>query len=435
MRRPSWRSAVSGVGEAPAAVKAVAGVALVALLVGAVVVVLLAYGGTFSSAVPVAANLSGQGNAVQPGDVVRYRELDVGEVASSITVLGPGHARVDLHLNPSAAREVPANVLAQVQPASIFGTQAVVLLDPAHPSPQHLRAHDVIAAAASSGGTSLQTTTADLDEVLDAVHPARLAIALEAVANALYGNGTQLGNALADTSAYLHALQPALPALVADLPLVTTIARQAWVYVPSLLLGVRNLTTTADTVAAAAAELGTLLGEGDTTANLTTAFLQQNTATYARLVADVLPLLDTVAAHPGVLPKTLQGLQAWTSAWTSAITPNHTMRATIFLPVPDPYSFVGAGTLPQQNAQRLAADQAFHTYLDPDTYTAADCPRYGALAGPNCGGASRQAMTSHAMTRGQQSALATVGERLDGRYDDSAVTALLLGPVLAGAAS
>lgn len=434
MRGPSWRSAVAGVGEAPAAVKAVAGVALVALLTGAVVVVLLAYGGTFSSAVPVAANLSGQGNAVQPGDVVRYRELDVGQVASSITVLGPGHARVALQLTPSAAREVPANVLAQVQPASIFGTQAVVLIDPAHPSAEHLRAHDVIAAAASSGGTSLQTTTADLDEILDAVHPAQLAIALHAVANALYGNGTLLGNGLADASAYLHALQPALPALVADLPLLTTIAGQAAGYVPSLLLGVRNLTTTAGTVSAAAAQLGTLLGHGDATANLTTTFLQQTTATYAQLVADVLPLLTAVGARPGVLPKTLQGLQAWTSAWTSAITPNHTLRATIFLPVPDPYSFVGAGTLPQQNAQRLAADQAFHTYLDPDTYTAADCPRYGTLDGPNCATGS-QPPTAHSMTRNQQSALATIGEQLDGRYDDSAVTALLLGPILAGAAS
>lgn len=421
------RGALSGVGEAPALAKAMAGVALVVLLVGAAVTVLVAYSGGFSSSVPVSANLAGQGNAVQPGDLVRYRDFDVGTVASGITVVGPGRARVDLHLSPSAAAEIPANVVAQVQPASIFGTQAVVLTDAAHPSADHVRAHGVIAAA-STGGTSLQTTTANLDEILDALHPAQLSTALDAVAQAVDGQGTRIGQALADTSEYLHQLQPALPDLMTDVSLVATIAQQASGYVPSLLLGVRNLTTTADTVTATAAELGALLRDGDAAVRTATTVVNENAATYASLAAHVLPLLTTVAGHPGALPRSLQGLQQWTTAWNAAITPNHTLRATIFLPVPDPYSFVGAGALPVSAAAKLAADQAYRTYLDPVTYTASDCPRYGTLAGPNCSSA-------HAMTRAQQTALAAVGQQLDGRYDDSAVTALLLGPVLAGAAS
>lgn len=421
------RRALFGVGEPPALAKAAAGLTLVVLLVGAAVAVLVAYSGGFSSSVPVSANLAGQGNAVQPGDLVRYRDLDVGRVAGGITVVGPGRARVDLHLSPSAAAKIPANVVAQVQPASIFGTQAVVLTDAGHPSADHLRAHGVIAAAAT-GGTSLQTTTANLDEILDALHPAQLATALDAVAQAVDGQGTRLGQALADTGDYLHRLQPALPSLMTDVSLVATIAQQAGTYVPSLLLGVRNLTTTADTVTAAADELGALLRDADTAVDTATAFVNQNAATYASLAAHVLPLLTTVGDHPGALPRSLQGLRQWTTAWTSAITPHHTLRATIFLPVPDPYSFVAAGALPVSAAAKLAADQAYHTYLDPATYTAADCPRYGALAGPSC-------TSTHAMTRAQQTALARVGQQLDGRYDDSAVTALLLGPVLAGAAS
>jgi phospholipid/cholesterol/gamma-HCH transport system substrate-binding protein len=423
-RRPR---ALSAVGEAAPLTKALAGVALVVLLVGAAVTVLVAYSGGFSSSLPVSANLAGQGNAVQPGDLVRYRDFDVGTVASGITVVGPGRARVDLHLRPSAAAEIPANVVAQVQPASIFGTQAVVLTDAAHPSAEHVHAHGVIAAAAT-GGTSLQTTTANLDEILDALHPAELSTALDAVAQAVDGQGTRLGQALADTSQYLHQLQPALPALISDVSLVGTIAQQASGYVPSLLLGVRNLTVTAETVTAAATQLGALLRDADSAVETGTTVVSENAATYASLAAHVLPLLTTVGAHPGALPKSLQGLRQWTTAWTSAITPNHTLQATIFLPVPDPYSFVAAGALPVSTAAKLAADQAYHEYLDPATYTASQCPRYGALAGPNCGSA-------HAMTRAQQTALAQVGQQLDGRYDDSSVTALLLGPVLAGATS
>lgn len=427
MRVRRRRRALLAAGEAPAVVKAAAGVALVVLLVGAAVTVLVAYRGGFSSTVPVSANLVGQGNAVQPGDLVRYRDFDVGRVASSITVLGPGRARVDLHLSPSAAAEIPANVVAQVQPASIFGTQAVVLTDAGRPSTEHVHAHSVIAAAAI-GGTSLQTTTANLDEILDALHPAQMATALDAVAQAVAGQGARLGQALADTSGYLHQLQPSLPALMSDVALVATIAGQASGYVPSLLLGVRNLTTTAGTVAAAADQLGALLRDGDTAVDTATTFLRENAATYASLVAHVLPLLTTVGAHPGALPESLDGLRQWTTAWTSAITPHHTLQATVFLPVPDPYTFVAAGALPAQAAAKLAADQAYRTYLDPVTYSAADCPRYGSLAGPNC-------TSAHAMTPAQQAALARIGQRLDGRYDDSAVTALLLGPVLAGAAS
>ncbi len=65
------------------ALETVLGLALVAALVLGVVVIFKSFSGDFSSDIEVSARLSKVGDALEPGDIVTYRDMVVGQVTSA----------------------------------------------------------------------------------------------------------------------------------------------------------------------------------------------------------------------------------------------------------------------------------------------------------------------------------------------------------------
>jgi virulence factor Mce-like protein len=425
-----------------------AGIALIATVVGAIIVVFAAFTGQLSSTVRVSAELPAAGNAVRPGDRVEYLDVPVGTVASGERLTNSGQALVDLKLTPSKAAVIPANVEAVVAPLSIFGNQYINLLPPAAPN-GHLTAGQVIAASTTSPSGSLQDTLANLYDVLRAVHPAQLDAALSAVATALKGHGRQIGSAIDQVSGYLQMLRPELPTLVDDFRLAATAATALVGSVAPLQASLHNLTTTAKTVVDQQANLAGVLASGSAFATQLTGVLTDTGASYAQVVANVEPLLASLGRHPTSLLKITKGLTIWTKSWASAVGPGPFIHFTVLLPVPDPYSFLFAAE--GGPTGRPLADQAFRKSLNPKPYSAKDCPRYGSLAGANC--PDRSATKSGTATRRsaapgkvsapvqskpspQQTAIATIlrGLGITVDHTSSAIGSLLLGPVIAGSA-
>src|SRR5262249_8051269 len=146
------------------------------------------------------------------------------------------------------------------------------------------------------------------------------------------------------------------------------------------------------------------------------------------------PLLATVAARPGALPKIATGLDAWAKAWGGAVGPGPWLNFTIELPVPDPYSFLAAAEGGPTGPS--FAKGAFKDYLNPLPYSAADCPRSPGLDGPNCPSSSAHAQpskSSGATSGAQLDAISTILSALGVRAtpQTAAIGQLLLGPLFA----
>ena len=88
---------------------------------------------------------------------------------------------------------------------------------PEDPSPEHLKADDVITRTEVS--TEVEQVLSDLYPLLRTVQPADLNMTLNALSTALEGRGEQLGENLETVDAYLKRINPQIPALVEDLRL------------------------------------------------------------------------------------------------------------------------------------------------------------------------------------------------------------------------
>ena len=125
-----------------------------------------------------------------------------------------GHgARIELALQPAAAKSIPDNVSARLLPKTLFGERYVELVLPAAVPAPAIRSGDVIPQDRSSSAIELEQVFDDLLPLLQAVQPAQLSATLNALATALDGRGKQLGQNLVALDTYLKGLNPHLPTL------------------------------------------------------------------------------------------------------------------------------------------------------------------------------------------------------------------------------
>ena len=101
---------------------------VLALLVGLAVA---AFQQRFTPVVPVTLLTDSIGNQLQARSDVKIRGLIVGEVRS-VSTSGQG-ARIELALQPAAARNIPADVSARLLPKTLFGERYVELVLPPTP--------------------------------------------------------------------------------------------------------------------------------------------------------------------------------------------------------------------------------------------------------------------------------------------------------------
>ncbi len=190
------------------------GLVTVAAIAGIIAFTAGSFRGDFTASAPVTVLSPRAGLVMNPDAKVKLREVQVGRV-SSIEELPDGQAALHLAIDPSKLRLIPANVLVDIASTTVFGAKFVQLIPPADPSPQKLRAGQVLDAKTVT--VEINTVFQELTSVLSKIEPEKLNETLGALASALNGRGHRIGQMLSDLDSFLAKLDPSLAGLGHDI--------------------------------------------------------------------------------------------------------------------------------------------------------------------------------------------------------------------------
>jgi virulence factor Mce-like protein len=382
---------------------AVMGVVFTVLVVG-LSVLGVAYGfGAFSTSKTVTATIPEAGPALGPGSEVEYRGVLVGSLGSVRRTLRD--AILSIHLDPNQVHNIPAGVTVRLVPRSVFGDLYVDLVPPAHSSgPLQLPAN-------LTADTSTPTT--ELDQALDAgyqlltsVQPSKLNATLTAVATALNGRGTKIGKLVEQVESYTSKVAPHTGQLVHDITTVGTVGRELAHDAPDLLATLNDLIATSQTIAKTQPTLTQVLNAGPTVADQTGTLLQDNKVRLRTLVHLLQPVVGVLRGNRARLVTAVEQLRLFLNGAAKALGDGPWLQVTV---IPDV------------------------SLADGSVYTAADCPRYGSLAGANCPKGSQ--LTPAQVVRDLKIAVGPMSTTSHGSQPDSlgqrlGIAKVLLAPVL-----
>ncbi|HEX4252491.1 MAG TPA: MCE family protein [Pseudonocardia sp.] len=343
----------------PAATLARRGFVALLLVIAVIALLLMQYRGVFRSVFPATAVVTDVGDGVTAGADVKLRGALVGSVgAVGVQPTEDGLTKhvIDLQLRPDLAIGIPAGVTARVVPTNVFGAPSVELLDPETPTGTNLARGAVIQGDTSEATLQLQTVMTQLNKVLRAVHPAQLNVALTNIAQGLRGRGAKIGSIVSRLDPYLTTLNEHTDDFSADLRLLGTDLQGLADAAPALLDTVDNAVVTTKTIVDKQHELADTLTGATHTADGVHDFLSDNDDRIIRLVGDGRGVTSILADQHNLITSSLLSLGQGTGQLGAAINPR------------------GGGSLSLQ-----------FTLTPFAPYTAADCPRYPGLNGPNCG--------------------------------------------------
>ncbi len=437
------RRSMTGIAERGNFRFAVIGVVLIVMIGAGVALVLVAFTGHFSSYDVVYADVPASGTGIDSGSTVIFRDITVGTVANVGHLLPNGILHAELHIDPKYLSAIPPDVKADVEIATIFGTEGINLVPPDHPVPGHLALGQTIPTTSQSLTTTLQGDATGLDNILNALHPAAVDETLTAIATALAGRGQSLGTTINSVAAYLSEMLPQLPVLDSDIQLGGQVANELSQAAPGIISALSNASVTAGTITGDAAQLHDALAGATPLANELTSLLAGIASPFDDLVNNSAPLLNDVASIPDFVAQTLRGLDAWSKAFVVAESQGPYLAFSGNLDIAASAQVILAALgVPGSNAlieQGLGAQN-----FNPPTYTAADCPTYGTLKGPNCPKASTTSASAGAPTpklsiltspsEAQASVAIATGLNGGKQPPSPAVVSLLLEPLLAGLA-
>ncbi|WP_183093369.1 MCE family protein [Nocardioides stalactiti] len=188
-------------------------VALVLIGVG----VSLRSNGTFGSKPHVTAVVADAGGALRKGSDVKMDGALVGKVSGVERDTASGGVAIDMEMSETDLEHVPANVVARVLPATVFGTTFVDLVVHGTPAEESLEAGAQVPADATQETLEFQQALDDIDRLVSALGPRELASAIGSAALALDGRGDQLAATVRTMNSYLARLNPRMPAVREDL--------------------------------------------------------------------------------------------------------------------------------------------------------------------------------------------------------------------------
>lgn len=310
----------------------------------------------FTSVAMVTLYTGSAGNEMHIGAQVLARGVQVGEVRQ-ISADGNG-ARLELAIQPGALPMLPGNVSAEMLPTTLFGERYVALILPASPARAALANGSVISQNRSADGLELERVLNNLLPTLAAVQPDKLSLTLTAIADGLRGRGKELGQTLVTLNSYLRKFNPQLPALDADIKLLSGLARTYTAASPAILQALNDFSVNAKTIAVQRSNFAALLANVTTASDDLHAFLDANAPNMIRLSIDSLPSLQILQRYSPEFPCTLRALANF---------------------VPKVNKVLGAGTSqPGLHVQVVVVPS-------PGRYVAGrDTPRYGDNTGPHC---------------------------------------------------
>ncbi len=422
--------------------QALVGMALLLVFAAAAYGIIAAFTGHFSTYDVVYADVPASGTGISPGSVVIFRDITVGTVGTLGRELPDGLIRVQLRMTPGDLAAIPAGVKADVEIATVFGTQGINLVPQPGAASGHLRAGETLASVGVSRTTTLQGDATDLDNLLKALHPAALDETLSAIATALKNQGPQLGTTIGQVAVYLDQMLPEVPDIVNDVGQLGPVADTLTQATPSILSTISNGSVLATTITNDASQLHQLLAQGATTANAVTGVLQASDTAFEDLVANSATLLGDVASNPNFVAETLSGFDKWSKAFAAAESNGPYLSFSGNLTIQGSVQAVAAA-LGLPGSSQLVEQGLGPEFFNPTTYTAADCPTYQGESGPNCpravastpaaGGSGKNAGPNGVMTTSAtEQASVKIATGLSGGKTppSAAVATLLLQPVL-----
>lgn len=231
---------------------------LVLLFVAAMWVTYALFMGSLRSVVPVTLTSERSGLVMETNAKVKLRGVQVGRVAS---IVGGGKGAtpvaLTLEIDSDQIRYIPANVQAEIRATTVFGAKFVDLIYPEDPSPQRLKAGQVLMSrnVTSEANTVFQNLVA----VLDQIDPAKLNAALSALAEGLRGQGPLIGQATTDANQVLLELNPRYETVTADLRAVKDFNDTFSAAAQDILDTLNALSTTSTTITGHSTQLDALL--------------------------------------------------------------------------------------------------------------------------------------------------------------------------------
>lgn len=280
--------------------KALRGLAFVAVIVALLGLSVAKYAGAFDAGVPVTLEVDRIGTQLDPKADVKVRGLIVGSV-TDVSTDGSG-ATVQMSIDPTMIDLIPADVSARLLPKTLFGAKFVSLVPPAAPTRARLAAGDVIGMDRSRSAMEVQQVLDDLLPLLQAVEPGELASTLGALSQSLSGRGTELGRTLVRLNTLTAGLKPALPDLDADITELADFSQNLSDAAPDLLDALADLTTTSRTIVEERDGLHELFGSLTGASDDLRSFLDANGRTIISLAASSRPTLQTLARYAPEFP-------------------------------------------------------------------------------------------------------------------------------------
>jgi phospholipid/cholesterol/gamma-HCH transport system substrate-binding protein len=228
---------------------------LLLALVGVAVTTAAFFNGWFTSTVPVTLTSDRSGLVMEPGARVKMRGLEVGRVSQ--VSKGGGPTTLQLNIDPRYIKNIPANVLAEINSSTVFGAKYVDLVYPEQPTPQRLRAGQIL--HSRNVTTEVNTVFDNLVGLLDKVDPAKLNAILSALAEGVRGQGPAIGKATSAANDVLLALNPRSDTVRADWRSLKGFSDAYGTAAADILDLVDSFSTTATTVTDQSAALDALL--------------------------------------------------------------------------------------------------------------------------------------------------------------------------------
>ncbi|MCA2243759.1 MCE family protein [Mycobacterium sp. WUMAC-067] len=229
----------------------VEGVILVVVCGLVLLLVYLQFRGEFTPKTELTMVATRAGLVMEPGSKVTYNGVEIGRVAaiSEIERDGAPAAKLTLDVDPRSVDLIPANVVANIEAATLFGNKYVSLtspIAPEKPAGRRISPHDVI--DARSVTTEFNTLFETVTSIAEKVNPIELNATLSALAQALDGLGGRFGESIVNGNAILAQLNPRMPQIRHDVRRLADLADAYTRASPDLFDFLRNAVTTARTL-------------------------------------------------------------------------------------------------------------------------------------------------------------------------------------------
>lgn len=293
-RRPTFRYA-----------RPLAGLATVIAAAAVLALAVTQFRGGFTQTVPVTVVAGRAGLMMNPGAKVKLHGAPVGSVAY-IQDRPDGQADIHLALDPSRLQLIPANVLVNIVATTAFGAKFIQLIPPESPSPQRLRAGQVLDAGRVT--VEINSVFQQLTSVLAKVDPAKLNETLGAMATALNGRGARLGQMFSDLNAFLGKFEPSLPNLSHDIDAMADVSSAYADAAPDLITVADRTTRISQTLVDEQQNLDALLISSIGLADLGNDVLGANREKLTEVTHLLVPTTDLTNEYHQALTCSLKGM-------------------------------------------------------------------------------------------------------------------------------